>query len=75
MVRLGPGDKVIIADLSNASLNLWMKAKMNGGSFLKCPCNAKNTELEILSVYQKVGFICKFGDHKTIVHRKDVRGI
>lgn len=39
--HIGLGDKVVIDKASNASLNLWMKARQQGLMYIKCPCNAK----------------------------------
>lgn len=75
---LGIGDKVIIERVSNASLNLYMKCKRMGLSYIKCPCNSKKGMLfEITNLVSRNGFLLKeiHTNLKTVAYIKDIREV
>lgn len=71
-------DMVIIRKASNASLNLYMKAKQKGLSYVKCPCNAKTGQVfRIKSLFGKGGFLLQ-GENNgliTVAFSNDLRRV
>lgn len=76
VIKVHIGDKVIIDKVSNASLNLYMKAKQLGYSYIKCPCNAKhNMTFDIISQFGK-GYLLKNNvGLKTVAYNSDLRKV
>lgn len=74
--KLNIGDKVVIESVSNASLNLYMKARQNGLSYIRCPCNAKHTSVfEVQNTFLN-GFLLKSQDKLvTVAFNGDLRRV
>lgn len=71
------GDTVVVRSSSNASLNLYMKAKQAGLTYVKCPCNAHTGQtFEIKSGFYN-GFMLKGINNGllTVAHPNDLRSI
>lgn len=67
VIKVNIGDKVIVEKASNASLNLYMKAKKLGYSYIKCPCNAKhNMIFTIISQFGN-GYLLKNDSNLQVV--------
>lgn len=71
------GDKVVLKKASNASLNLYMKAKQSGMSYVKCPCNAKTGFVfEIKAAFANGFFLTGVNNSLSVVaHPNDIRSI
>ena len=74
---LNIGDTVVIRSTSNASLNLYMKAKQAGLSYIKCPCNAKTGQTFEVKANFASGFMLKGLNNGllTVAHPNDLRSI
>lgn len=71
-------DIVIIRKASNASLNLYMKAKQKGLSYVKCPCNAKTGQVfRVKSLFGKGGFLLQGENNRliTVAFSNDLRRV
>lgn len=69
------GDKVIIQNLTNASLNLYNKAKLAGYGFIHCPCNIKaNVTSTIIQTFGN-GYLLDTGFFKSVAHPNDLRKV
>lgn len=71
------GDTVIIEKASNASLNLWMKARQQGMMYIKCPCNAKKGNVFEVKAKFENGYILK-GTNNTlqiVAYSSDMRKV
>lgn len=74
--KLNIGDKVIIDKVSNASLNLYMKAKQNGLIYIKCPCNANHTSVfEIQKTFFNGFLLVGSNRLMTVAYSSDLRKI
>lgn len=73
--NIGVGDTVIVNRASNASLNLYMKAKQNGLVYIKCPCNAKSYMLFVVTGIFGNGFLLKCNTIQTVAHPNDLRKV
>lgn len=74
--KLNIGDKVIIDKVSNASLNLYMKAKQNGLVYIKCPCNAKHTSVfEIQKTFFNGFLLSNANRLVTVAYYSDLRKV
>lgn len=71
------GDTVIVRHASNASLNLYMKAKQAGLSYIKCPCNAKTGQTFEIKGNFLSGFMLKGLNNGLVIvaHASDMRRI
>lgn len=75
MKNVNIGDKVLIKRVTNASLNLYTKAKQFGLRYVKCPCNAKTGQyFEVKSVFFN-GFLLKGINNSlfTVAYLNDLR--
>lgn len=77
MNSLKIGDTVVVTKASNASLNLYMKAKKKGMSYIKCPCNAKpTTKCIIQGGFDNRGLLLKMDNGQlTVAYMNDVRKV
>ena len=68
-------DTVVLTKLSNASLNLYAKAKQKGLSYVQCPCHVKNTMTgTIISTFAN-GFLIQCLNFTTVAHPFDLRKV
>lgn len=68
-------DTVILTKLSNASLNLYAKAKQKGMSYVKCPCHIKNTSTgKVINIFAN-GFLLQYPGFTTVAHPYDLRRV
>lgn len=75
-IKFNIGDKVIIDKVSNASLNLYMKAKQNGLVYIKCPCNAKHTSVfEIQKTFLNGFLLSNIDKLVTVAYSNDLRKV
>lgn len=76
--KLAKGDKVVVGKASNASLNLYLKAKKSGYTFIKCPCNAKTGQIfKVLASFAN-GYLLQSMDDmsvKIVAHAMDLKKI
>lgn len=75
--RFSIGDKVVLIKATNASLNLYEKAKRAGMTYVRCPCSVKSTDvLTIMSSFATVGALLKKSNGVIVVaHFKDIRKV
>lgn len=77
VLKLTTGDRVVVGKASNASLNLYMKAKQKGYTFVKCPCNAKTGQLfEVINNFYG-GYLLRDpkSDVMIVAHSNDLRRV
>lgn len=71
------GDKVILTRISAKTMNLYEKLKSKGYSYIKCPCNCKNTDILEVENFLMSGCVLRNKSSRflTIVDQRDLRKI
>lgn len=75
--RFSIGDKVMFIKMSARTMNLYEKVKSKGYSYIKCPCNCKNTDVLEVENFLMNGYILrnKLNRFLTIADQQDLRKI